>query len=192
MKKLTTMLALGLLLAACGSTEAAGNSAFGDVTAQGSLAPLDNPANDPAVGQPAPTLTGVDRTGAEVAYTPGGGSPSLVVFLAHWCPHCQTDLPLLVDWLEANPDRLGINVTAVATGSDATRPNFPPGPWIEREGWDQPLIMDDRQSTAGRAFGLTSYPFWVVVDAGGNVLTRFGGALGAPQIDALMQSIAAG
>jgi cytochrome c biogenesis protein CcmG, thiol:disulfide interchange protein DsbE len=191
-KKLTTMLALGLLLAACGSTEAVGNSAFGDVTAQGSLAPLDNPANDPAVGQPAPTLTGVDRTGAEVAYTPGGGSPSLVVFLAHWCPHCQTDLPLLVDWLEANPDRLGINVTAVATGSDATRPNFPPGPWIEREGWDQPLIMDDRQSTAGRAFGLTSYPFWVVVDAGGNVLTRFGGALGASQIDALMQSIAAG
>jgi thioredoxin-like negative regulator of GroEL len=51
--------------------------------------------------------------------------------------------------------------------------------------------MDDEQSTAGQAFGLTSFPFWVVVDADGNVLARFGGALGAEQIDALMQSIAA-
>jgi thiol-disulfide isomerase/thioredoxin len=124
MKKLTTLLALGLLLAACGSTDASGNSAFGEVTAEGSLAPLSDPASDPAVGQPAPSMTGVDRTGAAVTYTPGGGSPSLVVFLAHWCPHCQNDLPLLVDWLEANPDRLGIDVTAVATGTDGPVPTF--------------------------------------------------------------------
>jgi cytochrome c biogenesis protein CcmG, thiol:disulfide interchange protein DsbE len=191
MKKLTALLALGVLLVACGSTEASGNSAFGDVTAEGSLAPFNDPSSDPAVGQPAPSLTGVDRTGTPVTYAPGGGSPSLVVFLAHWCSHCQNELPLLVDWLEANPDRLGIDVTAVATGTDATRPNFPPGPWIEREEWDQPLIMDDQQSTAGQAFGLTSFPFWVVVDADGNVLLRLGGALGPEQIDALMQSIAA-
>jgi cytochrome c biogenesis protein CcmG, thiol:disulfide interchange protein DsbE len=191
MKKLTTLLALGLLLAACGSADASGNSAFGEVSAEGSLAPLSDPASDPTLGQPAPSITGVDRTGAAVTYTPGGGSPSLVMFLAHWCPHCQNDLPLMVDWLEANPDRLGIDVTAVATGTDRTRPNFPPGPWLEREGWDQPLIMDDEQSTAGQAFGVTSFPFWVVVDADGNVLARFGGALGAEQIDGLMQSIAA-
>jgi cytochrome c biogenesis protein CcmG, thiol:disulfide interchange protein DsbE len=190
-KKLTVLMALGLLLAACGSADASGPAAFGEVSAQGSLAPFSDPANDPAVGQPAPSLTGVDRTGAEVTYTPGGGSPSLVMFLAHWCPHCQNDLPLMVEWLEANPDRLGVDVTAVATGSDATRPNFPPGPWLEREGWDQPLIMDDQQSTAGQAFGVTSFPFWVVVDADGNVLARLGGALGLEQIDALMQSIAA-
>lgn len=193
MKKLTLLLAVGLLVAACGGGEdtADGNPDFGDVSVTGSLAPFQDPTNDPAVGLPAPTVTGVDRTGAEVTYTPGGGTPSLVLFLAHWCPHCQNDLPKMVEWLEANPDALGVDVTAIATGTDQTRPNFPPGPWIEREGWTRPHIMDDRQGTAGQAFGLTSFPFWVAVDGDGNVLGRLAGELGAEQIDALMQSIAA-
>lgn len=192
MKKLTLLLAVGLLVAACGGGEdtAGGNADFGDVSVSGSLAPYQDPANDAAVGQPAPTVTGVDRTGAEVTFTPGGGTPSLVVFLAHWCPHCQNDLPKMVSWLEANPDALGVNVVAIATGTDQTRPNFPPGPWLEREGWTLPHIMDDQQSTAGQAFGLTSFPFWVAVDGDGNVLGRLAGELGDEQIDALMQSIA--
>lgn len=193
MKKLVVLALVGLVVAACGGgeTEAeSGNPAFGDVTVTGqSLPPFQDPANDAAVGSPAPALSGVDRTGAAVEFAPGT-NPTLVLFLAHWCPHCQADLPRMVEWLEANPDRLGIDVIAVATGTRQSSPNYPPGPWLDREGWNEPHIMDDQNGTAGAAFGLTSYPFWVAVDADGNVLGRLAGELGPEQIDVLMRSIA--
>lgn len=188
--KLTFLVTLVLVIAACGGDGGdSGNAAFGEVTVTGSLTPFQSPTNDDAVGTPAPIFAGVDQTGVAVEFTPGT-NPSLVVFMAHWCPHCQADLPRMVEWLEANPDRLGVDVVAVATGTQATSPNYPPGPWFEREGWDQPLIMDDESSTAGQAFGLTSYPFWVAVGSDGNVLARAAGELGPEQIDSLMQSIA--
>jgi cytochrome c biogenesis protein CcmG, thiol:disulfide interchange protein DsbE len=191
MKKLTLLLTMSLVVTACGGGgDAASDSvAFGDVTVEGSIVPFENPTADPAVGSPAPRVSGVDRTGAPVQLSPGT-NPTLVLFMAHWCPHCQADLPRMVEWLEANPDRLGIDVVAIATGSQQTSPNFPPGPWLEREGWDQPHIMDDQNGTAARAFGLTSYPFWVAIDAEGNVLGRTAGELGPGQIDQLMQGIA--
>ena len=30
------------------------------------------------------------------------GRPKIVVFLAHWCPHCQAEVPRLVDWFGEN------------------------------------------------------------------------------------------
>lgn len=195
MKKLTMLTLVAVMVAACGGggdDAASGNPAFGDVTVTGSpLAAFENPADDAAVGSPAPAVSGVDRTGAAVELAPGT-NPTLVLFLAHWCPHCQADLPRMVEWLEANPDRLGVDVVAVATGTQQTSPNYPPGPWLERDGWNEPHIMDDQNGTAGRAYGLTSYPFWVAVGSDGNVLGRLGGELGPEQIEALMQSIAAG
>ena len=26
------------------------------------------------------------------------GSPQLIVVMAHWCPHCQAEIPRIVDW----------------------------------------------------------------------------------------------
>ncbi len=196
MKKLTLLTLVAVMVAACGGGDGgdaeSGNPAFGEVTVTGSpLAQYDNPAADSAVGSPAPAISGVDRTGAVVELTPGG-NPTLVLFLAHWCSHCQADLPRMVEWLDANPDALGVDVVAVATGTQQTSPNYPPGPWLEREGWTEPHIMDDENGSAAQAYGLASFPFWVALDADGNVLGRLGGELGLDQIDALMQSIAAG
>ncbi|NCZ56650.1 MAG: hypothetical protein EBY86_08450 [Acidimicrobiia bacterium] len=54
------------------------------------------------------------------------GTPMLLVFLAHWCPHCQAEVPVLVKWNQSMlvPDNL--DVIAVATGTDETAPNYPP------------------------------------------------------------------
>ena len=191
MKKLMVLLAALVLLAACGGGDSdLANPAFGDVTLTGdALAPFEDPTADTAIGQPAPSLSGVDHNGEGVAFTPGDNA-TLLIFLAHWCPHCQSELPVLSKWVEENPETLGIDMIAVATGTTNARPNFPPGPWIEREGWTQPVIMDDEQGTAGAQFGLTSYPFWVVVDSQGNVAARTAGEIPEDQIEDLLSAVA--
>jgi thiol-disulfide isomerase/thioredoxin len=141
------------------------------------------------VGTAAPALSGSDFAGDTVSFTPGEG-PAVLVFLAHWCPHCQAEVPRMVSWLEDNPDAGGVEVIAVPTGTDPTAPNFPPSVWLERENWPAPIIVDDADSTAGTAFGVGSYPFWVMVGSDGTVVGRLSGELGEDQIGELMTAVA--
>ena len=70
------------------------------VTVEGSALPaLDDPSDDAAVGLTAPVLTGENFDGAAVT-TASDGGPVMVIFLAHWCPHCNAEIPRLLD-LEA-------------------------------------------------------------------------------------------
>ncbi|MGI8938357.1 MAG: TlpA family protein disulfide reductase [Iamia sp.] len=72
--------------------------AFGEVTAEGEpLAPYVADSADPAIGQVAPTLTGIDPAGDPVTIDPGAEGPMVIAFVAHWCPHCQAEVPRLVD-----------------------------------------------------------------------------------------------
>ncbi|MDH4116314.1 MAG: TlpA family protein disulfide reductase [Acidimicrobiia bacterium] len=190
-KTILGIAALALLLGACGgdTSNQFANEAYGAVTIDGTLLPpFDSASTDGALGQPSPSVSGVNSAGEAVAFTPGS-APTLLVFVAHWCPHCQAEVPRIVEWLEGNPDRLGVDVVAIATGSQRGQPNFPPAAWLDREGWDQLLIMDDEDSTAARAFGLTSYPFWVAVDSSGAVVGRVAGELGADQIGRLFENL---
>jgi thioredoxin-like negative regulator of GroEL len=52
--------------------------------------------------------------------------------------------------------------------------------------------MDDAANTASTAFGLTSYPYWVVLDADGKVVTRLSGELDESAIQQLLDGISAG
>src|SRR5262245_40546743 len=51
---------------------------------------------DRAVGLAAPVLTSVDFEGADAEVGGATGAPYGVVFLAHWCPHCQAEVPVIV------------------------------------------------------------------------------------------------
>ena len=58
----------------------------GDVEVDGeALPPLPEGGEDPAIGEPAPVLTGVDFDGSAV--TVGDGA-QVVSFVASWCPTC--------------------------------------------------------------------------------------------------------
>ena len=140
------------------------------------LPPFEDPANDAAIGLPAPELSGVSYTGepTEIFFD---GRPKLVLFLAHWCGFCQRELPEVVEWLEADGLRDDVDLYAVATSVDRTQPNYPPSAWFEREGLDVPILMDNEESDAARAFGLTAFPYWVAIDADGTVALRVSGEL---------------
>ena len=136
---------------------------------------------DSAVGQPAPTLSGTAIDGEEITIEPGDGTPKAIAFLAHWCPHCQREVPTVVSWAENGGVPDGVEVLGVATGIERNRGNYPPHDWFERENWDFPTLVDG-DAAAARAYGLTTYPYWVLVDGEGNVVERWAGETTSDQL----------
>ena len=152
------------------------------------LAPFaGDPRNDPALGLSAPQLSGFDFEGSTVTI-PAEGRPKVILFLAHWCPHCQNEVQSIVAYLRNNDFHGGADLYSVATASSATRPNWPPSAWLEREGWPFPVIVDDEQSSAFEAFGMGAFPFYVFVDANGTVVMRLSGEQDPVRLAELMQA----
>ena len=145
----------------------------------------DSP-DDPAVGQQVPVLTGVDEYGEPMTIGEPG-EPTVVVFLAHWCPHCQAEVPRLAEWLEQNGQPEGVRVVGVSTAFDKTRGNWPPGAWLDDEGWTQDTMVDPSGS-AGETWGLASFPYFVVVGADGTVVKRASGELSTEEFAALVEA----
>ncbi|MDD9372346.1 MAG: hypothetical protein PV358_19650 [Acidimicrobiales bacterium] len=53
-------------------------------------------------------------------------------------------------------------------------------------------MLVDGDDSAAQAAGLTAFPFFVAVDADGNVVGRTSGELTPPQLDAIVDDLTAG
>lgn len=159
------------------------------------LAPLPDAATDPAVGLAGPTLVGTDYRGEPVTIDPGAsGRPTLVVFLAHWCPHCNAEVPLLNEWRDSADFPDGLDVVGVSTGVSSERPNYPPSNWLEAKDWTWPVLADSLGSdteapTALAAYGLSGYPFFTLLDSDGNVVARAAGEVPIEALAALVATV---
>ena len=149
-----------------------------------------DPATDPAVGKTPPTLTGQDFQGGGVTIEPGGGTPMVVIFAAHWCPHCQEEIPLIQDWLDEGNLPEGVQVNLVSTGVKADQNNYPPSDWLSSVGWSEQIMLDNPDQSAAQAYGLTGYPYLVFVDADGKVVQRASGELPIDQFGTFIDDLA--
>jgi thiol-disulfide isomerase/thioredoxin len=186
---LIVVLGIVAVIASRGSTKKPTTSGLREtrpVTVTGSPLPrLPDAGPDPAVGMAAPEVRGSTFAGQPVAIV-HDGRPKLVTFVAHWCPHCQREVPLLASWLRSNGMPQGVDVYAVATGTSPDRPNYPPSAWLQRQGWTVPTLADDDNGTAADAFGLSAYPFFVAVDSSGKVVARASGELSISTVQRLL------
>ncbi len=157
------------------STSTAPTPAVDDVEVGGEPLPLlPNGDIDAAVGMPAPTLQGFDLAGNAMAI-PDDGRPKAIYFLAHWCPHCQVELPKIIDLVESGALPAELDIYLVSTAVDESRGNYPPAAWLEAEGWTEPVLDDSLSAAAFQAFGGTGFPFAVYVGADNRVLLRTSG-----------------
>jgi thiol-disulfide isomerase/thioredoxin len=143
---------------------------------------------DSAVGAVAPTLTGSAFDGTPITVAPG--RPTLVIFLAHWCPHCQREVPALTQWQESGGVPEGVDVIAVATGTDSSLPNYPPSQWLAREHFPFPVMADSDEFAAAAAYGLSFYPYFVLLDSSGKVVQRASGEIDPASLTPLLASVA--
>jgi thiol-disulfide isomerase/thioredoxin len=191
------VLGLGLIIAIAVSAVTGGadeSDEFGAVTVEGTELPVfgGDPAADVAPGMTAPTVTGESFAGETLSIGPDG-TPKVIVFLAHWCPHCQAEVPRVADWLEAGNKPDGVDFYAISSLANRVRDNWPPSAWLESEGWDVPTMKDDESSTASSALGLAGTPYWLVLDGDNQVLFRMSGEItagGMDVVNALFQTAA--
>ena len=151
------------------------------------LPPLAEP--DAAVGSTMPIIEATSLAGDPVSYKPTDGVARVIGFFAHWCPHCQAELPRTSSWIADNPTE-GVEFVAVSTAVDDTRDNYPPSAWFEREGWPGEIAVDSPTGALSAGFGLTSFPFWVAVDADGTIVSRSAGELDDARFAKLVGTVA--
>jgi len=152
------------------------------VTLEGALLPPLGDGDDPAVGTPAPTMSGFAFDGTPVTVDPSKG-PVMLVFLAHWCPHCNREIPQLNAWRDAGDMPDDLQVVGVLTAVDPKAENYPPSAWIPAMEWTWPVIADSPEMDAASGFGVSGFPFAVIIDTDGTVLTRWSGEVGQDSID---------
>ncbi len=140
----------------------------------GPLPPLGAGA-DTAIGMPAPGLSGSSFDGSPVAVD--GDGPTMLVFLAHWCPHCNREIPVLNAWRDSGTVPAELDVVAVNTAVAPNRDNFPPSQWLPRMDWTWPVIADSATGDAATAYGVSGFPFVVIVGEDGTVVDRWSGEL---------------
>ena len=154
------------------------------------LPPFASESGDAAVGTPIPEAFGTNFDDGEVQIT-ADGTPKAILFLAHWCGFCQSEVSEMTSYVDGGgtfPE--GVEIVSVSTSVDSVRGNYPASTWLEDQGWPYPVMRDDDNGTVSVAYGMVGTPFWVFVDADGNVASRTSGQQGIETIIASMEQLA--
>lgn len=151
--------------------------------------------SDPAVGLKAPIFVTENLEGERIV-TGGGGGPNdtakVIVFVAHWCPTCQREVPRVAEWLRSNDLPAGVEVVTVSTFPNAARDNYPPAAWFESVAWPGQVLTDSTEGEIAQAYGMGGVPSWVVIDNTNFVLARQSGAISDADLAALVNLAATG
>jgi len=149
------------------------------------LSQIPESGTDPEVGKAAPTLTGYDLFGRPVTVDPGSdGKATLVVFLAHWCPHCNREVPVLNDWKAQGLVPANLRIVGITTASKADQANWPPSKWIVAMKWSFDQFADSEKQDAAAAYGVSGYPYLAFIDAKGNITSRASGEIPIDELTA--------
>lgn len=179
-----------ILIVVMGTNEV--GSEFGDPQIEGTGLPIMPPqssVDETANGFPIPNVTGQDFDGKTVTIDRGDGRAKAIVLLAHWCPHCQNEVPRVQTYLNETGGVDGVDMYSVTTSMNSAQDNYPPSDWLEREGWTVPVIRDDKNSSVHAAYGSGGFPYWVFVNSDGTVALRTSGELDVEQLDGILRSL---
>jgi cytochrome c biogenesis protein CcmG, thiol:disulfide interchange protein DsbE len=141
---------------------------------------------DTAVGKLAPLVEGFGFDGKPIKIDPADGKAKVIFFIAHWCPHCQREVPLIAQWQKEGKLPTNLAYYTVSTAVQTKGPNFPPSTWLTKENWPFPVLADDKDSTAVKSFGFGGFPFFVAIRADGTVGGRGSGEKDLAELLALL------
>ncbi|MDO8392205.1 MAG: TlpA disulfide reductase family protein [Actinomycetota bacterium] len=143
----------------------------------------------------APTVAGAGLDGTVVTIDPAATQrPTLVVFVANWCPHCHAFLPNLQAWIADGTVSADIDVVLVATAESATAESS--ADWLAQLDWPTPVLVDGdngdgKAGPVAIAYGAPGWPYLVLLNADGTVAARSSGEMSQSQmVDMLATTLA--
>ena len=146
---------------------------------------------DAALGMVLGEVAGIEYyTETEMTVNPADGTARAWLIWAHWCPHCQRELPPLSDWYGENADQYpNVELISVTSSIDPARGN-PLEPYLDELQLPFPVIVDP-DLTLAEQFGLSAYPFWVFTAGDGSTLLRIAGFLEIDQVAEIFNQLEA-
>jgi len=140
------------------------------------------PATEPDGSEyKAPDFTVYDSNGNAVRLSDYFGKPIVLNFWASWCGPCKHEMPAFQQKYQELGDEiqfLMVNMTAYDTQADAQAV-------VDTNGYTFPVLFD-LNGTAGRTYGISSFPTTYFIDAEGYLIT---GAIGAINAATLQKGI---
>jgi thiol-disulfide isomerase/thioredoxin len=155
----------------------------------GWLPPFEQGQPDAALGIALGDVTGPEYySEADVTIDPADGTTRAWLVWAHWCPHCQRELPPLSEWYEANAESYpNVELLSVTTSIDPSRGN-PLEPYLDELQLPFPAIVDADLALAEQ-FGTNAFPFWVFTGPDGTTLLRIPGFLELEQVEEIFTQL---
>ncbi len=138
--------------------------------------PVPNP---PAIGTAAPDFKLTAKDGSTLTKADLAGKPTLLLFFASWCPHCQAEAPKMAALAEANPD---LKIVAIGVGYNDTKQNI----YDFQSKFSLPFPTYDDGGKAASVYGVSSYPTLVAVDGNGIIRDRDTGEVSQDRLNALV------
>ncbi|MDD3660435.1 MAG: TlpA disulfide reductase family protein [Lachnospiraceae bacterium] len=128
-------------------------------------------------------FTVLDMDGNEVTLESKIGKPLVINFWASWCPPCKGEMP---DFEEVYQEKgeditfMMVNMTDGGRETIETAKSF-----LNDSGYTFPIYFDTEQSAAG-AYGISSIPTTIFIDAKGQIIA---GSTGAIDKETLLKGI---
>ena len=153
------------------------------------LPPQPDSGTDPAIGMKVPEIRAKNFEGGPVSLRIASiNRPTMVVFLAHWCPHCNREIPRILELDAQGGIPASMRVVGVATGSRSDQANWPPSTWLRDIGWKWEAAADSQDGKIFAAYGGQSFPTMVLVGPDGTVKDRFSGEMEVEELGARIKS----
>ncbi len=139
---------------------------------------------EPAANMTSPIISGTGLKGEELSTD--SNNPKIILFLAHWCGHCQQKVKMVQKWINENGNPEPIKLYSVLTSINSGQPNYPPDKWLESENWTVPTFTDNAQDGVLQHFGVRGFPYMVLIDNKGKIITRLSGSYNAEQFEIIL------
>jgi peroxiredoxin len=109
----------------------------------------------------------------------------VLAFWATWCQPCQQELSQMNTKLDRMRAR-GLQVFAISIDGPDTTAQV--GPWVEREGYRFPVLLDRETQVLTRYNPRGDIPYYVVLDATGKVIDDHQGYM-AGDVESLVEEL---
>jgi peroxiredoxin len=136
-----------------------GSGDTGQASSAGDVSIVDATGRTLVPGDVVPSFTAPALEGGMFTWSDYRTGPVVLAVWAPWCPHCQKELPVLSEVVDATASvRLVSMVTAVGQA-----PGPSPQGFMQSHGLTFPVAVDDDRGTLGGGLGVRSFPtvYWV-------------------------------